>query len=292
MIKHLHIFDDLTHHVCRLAGNRMSAAQTAAVLRRTGRHLSAALACLDWADQDYALSTWEGAAIELAWELADRDAQFDLLVSQGCNGGYAADTLLDSFARKHGRPLAAASANVRVTHYLDDRDDAFYSSFEIGVSAGAPLADQCRIALDQTSGMTERPVIAVIDDCIQTGQGTRAVVEELLALRPDAAIWTLGFIACEATQNGFRNLGWRPVQGVLLRGETYPASWDTDVYFTKDWILENAIRFRDGTSCAYIDDAGWMAQIFGAEPGAATIALRELRDELAGNGLYEELLAL
>ncbi len=292
VIKHLYVFDDLTHHVRRLTSSSGTSAEAADALRGVGRYLNQALACLDPSRQDLTLSTWDGAAIQLAWELADRGVAYDLLVSQGCNGGYASDTLQEVFRRDHGRDLSEQAANVRVTHYLSDRTDAFYSGFEIGVSKGAGLAEQCREAVARIPKHDRVPRIAVIDDCIQTGKGTEAVVNELLALRPEAQISTLGFIACQATQDGFHRRGWRPVQGVLLRGETYPVSWDTDVYFTKDWILTNAIRFEDGTSHAYIDEPEWMAKIFGGDAQGATDALRALAEMLKDRGLYEQLLAL
>src|ERR1700684_2091603 len=94
LTRHLYFFDDLTYHVRRLAVARLSANATAALLREVGGHVNTALGALDYAAQDYTRCTWDGAAIQLAWELADRDARFDLLVSQGVNGDYAATTLL------------------------------------------------------------------------------------------------------------------------------------------------------------------------------------------------------
>ncbi|MGW0708939.1 hypothetical protein ACWD4G_23820 [Streptomyces sp. NPDC002643] len=302
-IRHLYFFDDLTYHLRRISrSQRLSATDTAELLTTAADHTGQALAALDPARQDAVLVTWDHACTQLAWDLAHHAAAhsgFDLLVSQGCNGQYAADALLAEFTAAYGRPLAAATANVRSTHLLTDPADAFHSDFRIAVSSGPSLDNQCRTAvapvLVPPRDPAQRLRIAVFDDCIQTGQGTQAVTEHLLKALPaggNIEIHTIGFIACQATQQRFTERGWHPAQGVLLPGQTYPASWDTDIYFLKDLILGNAIRYTDGTSQAYIDNPAWMEKIFARNPDTATAALDGLRTALTDSGIYQHLLDL
>lgn len=299
-IASLYLFDDLTYHLRRISRDQqLPEHDTNRLLTTAGDRVHQALAGLDPARQSAVQVTWSHACTQLAWDLNRSGAAFDLLVSQGCNGQYAADSLLAEFTTTYQRPLATTTANVRSTHLLTDPDDAFHSDFRIAVSSGAPLDHQCRTALEQAlpsrRDAAEPLRIAVFDDCIQTGQGTQAVTEHLVKALPAgqaAEIHTIGFIACQATQQRFAERGWHPAQGVLLPGATYPDSWDTDIYFLKDLILDNAIRYTNNTSQAYIDNPDWMSRIFARDPAAATQALSSLRTALTEHGIYQHLLDL
>ncbi|MFC4506702.1 MULTISPECIES: hypothetical protein [Streptomyces] len=299
-IARLYFFDDLTYHLRRICrAQQLPDADTNRLLTTAVDRVHQALAGLDPAHQSAVQVTWEHACTQLAFDLHRSGASFDLLVSQGCNGQHAGDSLLAEFTTAYDRPLAAATANVRSTHLLTDPADAFHSDFRIAASSGAPLDEQCRTALgpalSKHQGNTEPLRVAVFDDCIQTGQGTQAVTEHLIKALPTgqaAEIHTIGFIACQATQQRFAERGWHPAQGVLLPGATYPDSWDTDIYFLKDLILNNAIRYTNNTSEAYIDNPEWMKKIFARDPAAAAHALNSLRTTLTEQGIYQHLLDL
>lgn len=295
-VKHLYFFDDLSYHLRRICGEDGIPSERAdEIVRKVWAHLTDALSCLEHGSQDFNLVNWEHACTQLAWELNDRELSFDMIVSQGCNGEYALDSLLTLHEQEYGAPFARARANVRVAHFLRDPNNAFYSDFEIGVSKGPSLSEQCEDVARQLTklGPTgDRFRLAVFDDCIQTGEGTSAVVEAILAKMPaHVETTTLAFVGCQATQNRFRERGWRPIQGVLLRGETYPRAWDHDIYFLKDLFLNNAIRFTDGSSVAYVD-GGWFDKIFAGNPEKAAQAITRVKETLEEYGLYKKLEAM
>jgi hypothetical protein len=185
--------------------------------------------------------------------------------------------------------------NVRVAHFLEDTNDAFHSTFRIGVSSGDSLEAQCSKVAEEIGNLPSRgngpKRVAIFDDCIQTGEGTRAVTELILsALGTENAVEcsTIGFVGCEATLERFRQRGWGIECGVLLRGKTYPESWDWDIYFTKDLLLDNAIRYVNGTSVAYMN-GGWFDKIFGGDWRGATVAFQELRAILERSEIYAAL---
>lgn len=294
-IPHLYFFDDLSYHVKRIMNERAgSHTAVPAAIGTVRQHLHAILGCLDPAQQDYTLVPWDHAVHALAYELNERQDKYDFVISQGCNGEYAMNSLLEVFSKKAGRDLCTSYGNVRIAHMLVDSSDAFHSEFQLKESSGPKLRSRVVELLDDLDRRSSLNV-AVFDDCIQTGKGTQKIVdlvEEATKGVQSIQVSTIGFLACESTQAAFSARGYQTRHGVLLRGDAYPKSWDYDVYFLKDLLLPNSIRFVDGTSRAYMDDKYWMARIFGNEPECATQLLRALRSELQRLELYDALVEL
>lgn len=298
-IEHLYFFDDLTYHLRRIADEMgIGRERTDALVDAAWGQLTRALGCIDHAHQDYVLVNWDHACAQLSYTLAESSARFDVIASQGCNGDYALASLASYHAGKTGVAIAERMHNVRIAHYLNDPDDPFFSDFTLETSRGPSLAEQCATvarAVDEVAATREGPVrLAIFDDCIQTGEGTWAVAEGILGQVADGvevAVSGVAFIGCEATMNRLRAAGWTNHLGVLLRGETYPAAWKWDVYFLKDLFLDNAVRYADGTSVAYMD-GGWFDKIFPGDPAEAQRAFRALRALLEEAGVYARLEAM
>lgn len=293
MIRHLYFFDDLTFHLRRVVRERTGDPDREAGIARMSRaYMAELVTCMDGAHQDYTLVPWEHAVAQLAWLLRQQPERYDLIIGQGANGEWALRSLSEAYSEKSGAAAADLLENVRVARYLSDPGDPFYSAFELRTTSGPSVAERCgEIARQLPEGKVVQ--VAVFDDCIQTGKGTAHVIEAFRSALDrngrEAVIDTLSFIGCEATLDEFRDNGIRSMTGVLLRGETYPQSWDWDVYFLKDFFLPNALRFSDGTQMAYVDDEEWIGKIFAGDRDRATRGIQKFRDHLTDLGLLDEL---
>lgn len=293
-IAHLYFFDDLTYHINRLSTidpdvDKLDALR---ISRRMGWEL---LLCLEPTHQDATLVPWEHALSQLLWQIRTRERP-DVLVSQGANGEYALDSINQAYQKETGRPIAELRENIRIAHFLNDTSDPFHSDFSLGSSSTTGLSERAA-EIANISGHSREVHIAVFDDCIQTGEGTRRVLAELkqafgLYSRSTVRFSTLSFIGCEATLDKLRSDNIDSTTGVLLRGQTYPETWSNDIYFLKDLFLPNSLRFSDGTQGAYVDDERWMARIFGRNHSKARDIVLNTRDQINNLGLFVPLVNL
>ena len=296
MISHLYFFDDLTHHLVRVVREKAVGHELGAEVARMSREYAAELiACLDGAVQDCTLVPWEHAVEQLAWLLQGRPGRYDLIIGQGANGESALRSLDEAYSARTGTRVAQHLENVRIARFLSDPQDPFHSDFELRTTVGLSVAERCsemvaKLPADRASR------VAVFDDCIQTGKGTGHVVDAVRTALTDsgreATVDTLSLIGCGQTLDHFSAQGVDSVTAVMLRGQTYPESWDWDVYFLKDFFLPNAIRFTDGTQHAYVEDEAWMARVFGGNPERAILCIKRMRAELAELGLLDALLEM
>ena len=297
-LRHLYFFDDLSYHLRRIATEQaIEPERVKLVLSEVWNLILEAMKCLDHRIVDFNLINWDHACAQLADQLEKDGKYYDIVVSQGCNGEYALADLTSTFSKNFGRDLSSACVNVRLAHILDDPTDPFYSSFKIGCSRGAPLDEQIAVAtkLARSYGEKTAPVrIAVFDDCIQTGEGTKYVAEKIreqLGSDINYKLDLIGFIGCEAVMRRFRATGYETHVGVLLRGKAYPEAWAWDVYFLKDQFLSSAVRFADGTSVPYMA-GGWYDKIFAGNPAKATEAFHQIHEVLSESEFLGHLEAM
>lgn len=298
-LRHLYFFDDLSYHLKRIAAEQnIDERKTEKVLSDVWDLILEAMKCLDHRKVDFNLFNWDHACAQLADELNTDRKFYDIIVSQGCNGEYALANLNATYIRSFNEDLSAHCVNVRLAHILDDPTDPFYSSFKIGCSRGAPLDDQIAVATDlarEIAKVRNSSVrIAVFDDCIQTGEGTKYVAEKIrqqLGNDIGYSLDLIGFIGCEAVMRRFRASGYDTHIGVLLRGKAYPEAWAWDVYFLKDQIITSAVRFADGTSVPYMA-GGWYDKIFAGNPARATEVFHQIHEVLSGSGFQQHLEAM
>ena len=296
VIKHLYFFDDLTYHVERICLEKnIDRNKIRLIKTKIWSHLNDAFACLDMGYQDYNLINWDHVCADLGDKIDKSEKVYDMAISQGCNGEYAMKSFASKFEQKYDKLFSKKVSNVRVAHFLTTPDNPFYSDFQIGVSRGDNLLQQCKAVVDELTGEKSPVKIAVFDDCIQTGKGTKAVVDNIKQLLDatylDCQIDIIGFIGCEKTMNDFHKQGFGTMTGVMLRGDTYPNTWENDIYFLKDLLLSNAVRFTDGTSVAYCD-LDWYLKIFPLTPDLKSNSYTKLKAYLKEEGLLETLEAL
>lgn len=298
-IRHLYFFDDLSFHIKRIADERGDdPQQTARVLRESWSIVLAAFGCLDHGHQDFNLVNWEHACAQLSFVLKTQERTFDVLVSQGCNGQYALEDLNRRHLEHYGHVAAVEIPNVRLAHILEDPSDPFYSQFTLGVSKGKPLDEQCADVAELITGMHQRTRsrirVGIFDDCMGTGQGSEAVADKVIERLGDDVPFEMhmvAFVGNEETMYRLQGRGWPPWVGVLFRGRSYPNAWDWDIYFLKDQILGNAIRYADGSSEPYLA-GGWYDKIFPADPEGATRHFERLRTYLDDEGMLAPLEAM
>lgn len=296
MIKHLYFFDDLTYHIERICKQKgMDNNKIGEIKRNEWKFLNEAFSKLDMASQDYVLVNWQHVSEELGDRLFRKQKKYDLIVSQGCNGDYALHSFSEMYKEKYGISIADELRNVRVAHFLNNADDPFYSDFTIGVIRGGELLQQCKEIVDECINKDGKLKIAVFDDCIQTGKGTKAVVDDIEQLlesaNKDYELDVLGFIGCEDTMMKFYNKGHYIETGAMLRGKTYPETWDNDIYFLKDLLLSNSIRFSNGTSVAYCD-IDWYLKIFPLTEDLKDNSYIRMREYLRKCNLLDDLESL
>jgi hypothetical protein len=299
-IKHLYFFDDLSYHIKRIAGNKgFDRQKTDNMLTVVWDYLLQAFHCIDHSNQDFVLVNWEHACSELSFSLYCNRKKFDIIVSQGCNGEYALHDLNQYHYNRFGYYLSPKLLNVRIAHILKDPGNAFYSEFVLGVSKGADLDEQCKsVAKTINESFHKNKALislAVFDDCIQTGEGTKAVTEKILEYVEDGVkleVNTIGFIGCESTMLKFKEYGWEIAVGTLLRGKSYPEAWEWDIYFLKDLFLDNAVRFTNNTSLPYYKSTGWFENIFPRSPQKAAECFDKIRSFLINEEIYDGLINL
>lgn len=297
MIKHLYFFDDLTYHIERICKEKeMGNDEIGEIKRNIWKYLNEAFGDLDMANQDYVLVSWDHVSAELGDRLFRAQKKYDVIISQGCNGEYAMQSLSEMYKNKYGCTIADELRNVRTARFLSDESDPFYSDFTIGVSKGKTLLQQCKDIVDDCVKKEGKLKIAVFDDCIQTGRCTKSVVDDVEQLLETANIDyeldVFGFIFCEDTMNRFNKEGYFVEAGTMLRGKTYPDDWDHDIYFLKDLFLSNAIRFSNGNSVAYCDIDDWYKEIFPMTKDLKNNSIVRLREYLRSINLFEDLEAL
>lgn len=296
MIKHLYFLDDLTYHVERICRNKeVREEKIGEIKRNIWIYLNDAFSCLDMSYQDYVLVNWQHVSEDLGDKLYRKQKKYDVIVSQGCNGDYALKSFCEMYQSKYNDAVTDKIRNVRVAHFLNDVEDPFYSDFTIGVSRGKDLLQQCKDIVDDFIDKPGKLKIAVFDDCIQTGKGTKAVVDDIEQLLNSAnkiyELDVIGFIGCEDTMMKFFQDGHYIETGVMLRGKTYPECWDNDIYFLKDLLLSSSIRFVDGTSVAYCD-IDWYLKIFPLTKDLKNNSYIRMREYLKSCSLIEDLEAL
>ena len=296
MIKHLYFLDDLTYHIERICRKKeINEEQIGEIKRNVWKYLSEAFSCLDMSYQDYVLVNWQHVSEDLGDKLFRKKKKYDVIVSQGCNGEYALQSFSEMYKAKYGILISDELRNVRVAHFLNNEEDPFYSDFTIGVSQGKELLQQCKEIVDDCVDKKEKLKIAIFDDCIQTGKGTKAVVDDIEQLLDSANIDyeldVIGFIGCEDTMMKFYNLGHYIETGVMLRGKTYPENWDNDIYFLKDLLLSNSIRFTNGNSVAYCD-IDWYLKIFPLTKDLKNNSYVKMREYLKSCDLLGDLESL
>jgi len=298
-IRHLYFFDDLSFHIQRIARERRAPdAWTGEVLRRVWSLLLDALACVDRGTVDPTLVSWDHACAQLSVALELGRQTFDLAITQGCAGEQVLAALNSRHLAEYGHVVAPPGPNVRLTHIFDDPGDPFYSSSTLGISRGEPVDRQCDAVAAAIVARYERERalvrVLLLDDCIYSGASTSYLADELIARVGAAVPYELSvaaFLAGERAARRFRARGMPTLCGVVLRGDMPPDGWESDVYFTKDQIVANALRFADGTSTGYFV-GGWYDKVFPEDPERATRAFVRIREYLDEEGILAELEAM
>lgn len=299
-IRRLYLFDDLTAHVERIApACGLEAERLADVVSTIRETLLTVMACVDRRHQTVMVVDWEHACAQLSFYLGTQGRAYDVVISQGANGQYGADDLDRRHRERYGGRVLGRHANVRVTHFYEERADPFYSDITLGVSRGRPLDEQCReaaaAATDTFGGGSEPVRIAVFDECIATGHSTETVADAVAAAIGEDVpheLEVLAFVGSEGSLRRLAGRGWTTWAGVVLPGAFMPVEWDVDLHLVRDQVLTDALRFADGTTQAPFEAEGWYERIFVADPRRAADAFRELRAFLGAEGLLDSLEAL
>ncbi|MCB9988297.1 MAG: hypothetical protein H6868_03060 [Rhodospirillales bacterium] len=294
-IEHLYLFDDLSIHLKRIS-KEIDAPQeeTEDLLEKVWSLILDSVKCIDLKRVDVNLINWEHACAQLAFQLKNANRMYDIMVSQGCNGEYAMRDLNSLHKENYGYLVAENTPNVRLAHLLDDPSDPFYSTFKLGTSKGRPLDEQINDVAEIARKMFQKRGtkirLAVFDDCMGTGEGSKYVGEKLLEFLPDVpvSLHMVAFIGNESAMYRFQSMGFETHVGVLFRGKVYPESWKWDIYFLKDQFLSSAIRYTDGTSVPYMA-GGWYDKIFAGNPEKATQIFHQVRDILSEAGYLAKL---
>ena len=123
--------------------------------------------------------------------------------------------------------------------------------------------------------------VLVVDDCVQTG-GTLTAVAEAAGVTSGSVV-TL--VCNEFTRRRRESDGWTIDFGTLLPGETYPMSYATDLFCVRDFLVDTAVRFADGTSTSYSSGGDWLSFLHGTRAEEARSHWTRTRDPLADLGL-------
>ena len=150
--------------------------------------------------------------------------------------------------------------DVAVAKVLDEPDNAFYSPHSI--------ARRDREPLQPPAAPLGRARLLVVDDCVQTGMTFDEVVR-VSGVRPGRVVTGL---CNEATLRRLEEAGWEVVYGVLLPGPTYPDSYETDLFCVRDFVVEDAVRFSDGSSTSYSSGGDWLEVLYGSSSAASVVA--------------------
>jgi hypothetical protein len=146
--------------------------------------------------------------------------------------------------------------DVAAARVLEDPENAFYSPHRIAHRDRSDLGRPVELP----GGA--RPL--VIDDCVHTGTTFDEVVR-ITRARPGRLITGL---CNEMTLRRLERSGWDVVYGVLLPGPVYPESYETDLYCVRDFVVEDAVRFADGSSSSFASGGNWCEVLYG-ESGAS-----------------------
>jgi hypothetical protein len=209
------------------------------------------------------LISWEHVLDSLRLRLdglACADLDVTLVVGRG-GSRLAADLALWGTAFPERRDVAAARV-------LEDPNDAFYSPHRI--------AHRDRSDLSGSVGLGPGARALVIDDCVHTGTTLDEVVR-ISDVRPGRLITGL---CNETTLGRLERIGWEVVYGVLLPGQTYPESYETDLYCVRDFVVEDAVRFADGSSTSFASGGNWCEVLYGAAGAAVASDWLRLADRL------------
>jgi hypothetical protein len=280
VINRVYFIDDLSRRVAdALAAHGASDKAVHDELRAVRGRIHAALGCVDFARQRYALNSWDDILAQLAASVARPQTQFDLIVSRGSNGPRLVRALRDRVMAAHGYQLAFGHANVELGHYLTNPSNPLPWEAEVSVGSSFELGLQLDAALARARRVRR---IGVIDDCITTGAGVKAIADSVLRLTLNTEVSILGLALPEQTRWTLRALQYPTIHGLLT-----PA-YDSEVYLVKDLVL-GAVRFTDGSARPYTELTGWMGRLFGDSPHGAIDVLSGMRERLVELGLDEEL---
>lgn len=150
--------------------------------------------------------------------------------------------------------------DLSVAKVLDDPDNAFYSDHRIAQRDRGPLDALPASARDA------RPL--VVDDCVQTGM----TFDEVVRVCGARAGTVVTGLCNEATLARLGEAGWEVVYGVLLPGATYPESYETDLFCVRDFVVEDAVRFADGSSTSYSSGGDWLEVLYGSPEVGSTVS--------------------
>ncbi|MFF2191441.1 hypothetical protein [Streptomyces sp. NPDC058157] len=269
-LRNVYLLDDLTGLIPTLPRARElgpdAVARAVGAVRRCVLNV-AALIDLDHIAVE--LISWDHALAEFLARTPTLPAH-DVAVVIGSGGRRFADQLEQQGHRLAGR------VDVPAAKILSDSGDAFFSEHHVLSRDGSAL----EVVLP---GHKER--VLVVDDCVQTG-GTLTAVADAAGVTSGSVV-TL--VCNEFTRRRREADGWAIDFGTLLPGETYPMSYATDLFCVRDFLVETAVRFADGTSTSYASGGDWLAFLHGTRAEEARAHWTRTRDLLDDLGLLGQI---
>lgn len=269
-LRHVYLLDDLTGLIPTLPrAQELDAASVAEAVGAVRRCVLTVAGLIDLDHIAVELISWEHALAEFLARTPTLPAH-DVAVVIGSGGKRFADQLEEQGHRLAGR------LDVPAAKILSDSSDAFFSEHHVLNRDGTALT----VAVPRG---TER--VLVVDDCVQTG-GTLTAVAEAAGVTGGSVV-TL--VCNEFTRRRREADGWAIDFGTLLPGETYPMSYATDLFCVRDFLVDTAVRFADGTSTSYSSGGDWLSFLHGSRAEEARAHWTRTRDLLADLGLLAQI---
>ncbi|WP_405659908.1 phosphoribosyltransferase [Streptomyces sp. NBC_01166] len=269
-LRHVYLLDDLTGLIPTLPRARELGEE--AVAEAVGAVRRCVLNVAGLIDLDHIaveLISWDHALAEFLARTPTLPAH-DVAIVIGSGGRRFADQL-----EEQGRRLAGR-LDVPAAKILSDSGDAFFSEHSVLSRDGTPLE------VVVPSGSTR---VLVVDDCVQTG-GTLTAVAEAAGVTSGSVV-TL--VCNEFTRRRRESDGWTIDFGTLLPGETYPMSYATDLFCVRDFLVDTAVRFADGTSTSYSSGGDWLSFLHGTRAEEARSHWTRTRDLLDDLRLLDQI---
>lgn len=269
-LRHVYLLDDLTWLIPALPrAAELGPEKVALALGAVRRCVLNVAGLIDLDHIAVELISWDHALAEFLARTPTLPAH-DVAIVIGSGGRRFADQLEERGHRLAGR------LDVPAAKILSDSGDAFFSEHHVLSRDGGPLT----VAVPRGS---ER--VLVVDDCVQTG-GTLTAVAEAAGVTSGSVV-TL--VCNEFTRRRREADGWAIDFGTLLPGETYPMSYATDLFCVRDFLVDTAVRFADGTSTSYSSGGDWLSFLHGPRAEEARSHWMRTRDVLADLRLLEQI---